>query len=347
MAEKRKSDQLDDAVEALLMADRNGPTPPVSPQLEALLRIAGDLRDLPKEEFRNRLKADLLSRAGAERSPQPNYGKVLLSEEDIVERFDQMAHQPGLLPFDLATGLSDLPDRTMRFFAFMNESCIGVSRGSGISHWEWHKTDELLYFLEGEGEVVTLTDDGPVRTAFRPGTLLVCPRQLWHRTEPRSPISMFFITPSATEATGGEPPVHKGERRATPPIAAHNLHDVLGRARELRISDRTTEEEANASFHSITRFDQCTLGLTKFTGLTPWERHPGGDELLYAVDGVVELTVLTDDGPVQTSIGAGSVFVCPRGLWHRQLARESVTIVYGTATETTEISFADDPRAGA
>src|SRR5208282_5159400 len=37
-------------------------------------------------------------------------------------------------------------------------------------------------------------------------------------------------------------------------------------------------------------------------------------------------------------------FVCPQGLWHRQNAEKSVSMLYGTPIETSEISMADDPR---
>ena len=58
----------------------------------------------------------------------------------------------------------------------------------------------------------------------------------------------------------------------------------------------------------------------RFSGQAPWERHPDGDELLHVLEGAVDLTVLTDDGPTELRLDAGSVFVCPKGLWHRQRA---------------------------
>jgi hypothetical protein len=48
----------------------------------------------------------------------------------------------------------------------------------------------------------------------------------------------------------------------------------------------------------------------------------------------------------EATVRAGSVFVCPRGLWHRQRARGSVTGFYATP-RPSEISWADDPRAEA
>jgi PhnB protein len=62
MARRGPSEELNEAVEAM-MVDRDAPLPSVDPRLTELLRIAADLRDLPAENFRARLKADL-QRAG-------------------------------------------------------------------------------------------------------------------------------------------------------------------------------------------------------------------------------------------------------------------------------------------
>jgi quercetin dioxygenase-like cupin family protein len=54
--------------------------------------------------------------------------------------------------------------------------------------------------------------------------------------------------------------------------------------------------------------------------------------------------VLTDGEPVRVTLRAGSVFVVPQGLWHRQVARAAVTLLTATPTPT-DISTADDPRS--
>ncbi len=74
------------------------------------------------------------------------------------------------------------------------------------------------------------------------------------------------------------------------------------------------------------------------------ERHPDGDELLHPLEGEVDITLLTDSGQTHVTVRAGSVFVCPRGLWHRQLPRPAVTMFFGTPTENGEVSWAEDPR---
>jgi quercetin dioxygenase-like cupin family protein len=127
-------------------------------------------------------------------------------------------------------------------------------------------------------------------------------------------------------------------------IKAHDVRAALDDLPELAITSRTTEEDAAVAMRTLTPFNQCTLGAVRFSGQTPWERHPDGDELLHVLEGEVEVTILTDGGPVHATVRAGSVFIVPRGLWHRQLARLAVALLFATPTETTESSWAEDPR---
>ncbi len=347
------------------MANRDAPLPAVDARLAELLRIVGELRDLPSDAFKARLKAELLSGAQGAAAPlaaPASAGRALLTEDDILARLAELADDPHqLIAHDLRAALSDLPDRSMRFLASLNECTIGVSRHAGHPHWERHPGgDELLHILEGEADVVTLTEHGPVRSPVRAGSLFICPRGLWHRVLPRTPLSLLFATPGeGTEASDAEDPprTDRGRRSrgrtagrrggpAVPTLVAHDLDATLRGLPELTITSRTTAEEADAAVRNITTLGPCTLGVMRFSGLTPWERHPDGDELLHPLAGAIDVTVLTDDGPVQRTVRAGSVFVCPRGLWHRQLPQPAVTLLYGTPSQTTQVSFADDPRHG-
>jgi PhnB protein len=69
------SEQLNDAVE-VLRAGPDARPPSVDPQLEPLLQIAADLRDLPSEDFKARLKADL-ERDVAARAAEPPTAKPI------------------------------------------------------------------------------------------------------------------------------------------------------------------------------------------------------------------------------------------------------------------------------
>ena len=75
------------------------------------------------------------------------------------------------------------------------------------------------------------------------------------------------------------------------------------------------------------------------------ERFGASIQLLHVLDGTVDVTVLTDEGRSEVTLDAGSVFVCPKGLWHRQRPHALATVLFSTPTHTTEASFADDPRS--
>ena len=129
-----------------------------------------------------------------------------------------------------------------------------------------------------------------------------------------------------------------------PELASVDLGELLRQIPTLVIGDATSEAEANDAVREVGWLGDRMLGVMRFSGQTPWERHPDGDELLHVLEGQVDITVLTETGATLISAGAGSVFVCPQGLWHRQYARESVTILFGTQVRTSEISDLEDPR---
>src|SRR5262245_50303110 len=67
MAKHTVHDELDIAVETV-MANPDAPLPSVNRRLAALLRIAADLRGLPRADFKARLKADLVKPASRQRA---------------------------------------------------------------------------------------------------------------------------------------------------------------------------------------------------------------------------------------------------------------------------------------
>ncbi len=367
MAKGKLIEQLDEAVEAMV-SKPNASLPTSDPRLAAILRIAGELRDLPGADFKNRLKAELEaeSKELEAASPAPaagaaaSGGKPLVTHADIEERIKELAEQPKFMVHDLRAAVSGIPDMSMRFLDSMNDHTLVVSRSTRRSHWERHfGADEMIYVMDGETEVVTLTDDGPVKSTIHAGSLFVCPEGLWHRLTPRPFKSAFYLTPSqGTEGSEAKDPRPKRERIPIKPARArkgsrgrnaakleeHNLRAALREVPHLTITADTTSEEAEAAVRKVAKIGNLTLGVMSYSGLTPWERHPDGDELLLALDGEADVTVLTDEGPVERKLRAGEAFVCPQGLWHRQRAEKSVSMLYGTPIDTTEISFADDPR---
>lgn len=66
MARRTLYEQLDEALDAMI-AGPDAPTPRVGPKLSALLKVAADLRDLPRAEFKARLAKELASGRVAKR----------------------------------------------------------------------------------------------------------------------------------------------------------------------------------------------------------------------------------------------------------------------------------------
>lgn len=73
--------------------------------------------------------------------------------------------------------------------------------------------------------------------------------------------------------------------------------------------------------------------------------HPYNDELLFVLGGELEVTLLTETAITTSKVGPGTLFVVPKGTWHRQTAREPVSSWGVTATDHDQISFAEDPRS--
>lgn len=343
MTDPKAAERLDAAVEDL-MAER-----PLDPELPAevadLLRIAADLRDLPSADFKARLAADLRSSVSA----TPSHGPVLRTEADIVARLAELA-TPRLVAHDVRAGLADLPDLTMRFLAQCGNATVTLSRFSVDSPlWERHPAgDELLYVVDGALDVTTLTAAGPEHAVVETGSLFVCRRGLWHWPRPRGDVSLLSLTPGdGSVSSRAEDPRDAAAPTPDEPPASAIVRDLPAALRDLPtvvITRATTEAEANAAVREIGRLEDRVLGVMRFSGTTPWERHPDGDELLHVLDGEVDVTVLTDDGPVDVAVPAGSLFVCPRGRWHRQTPRAAATVFFATPTATSEASWADDPR---
>lgn len=66
------------------------------------------------------------------------------------------------------------------------------------------------------------------------------------------------------------------------------------------------------------------------------ERHLGGEELLYLVDGRARL-VFTDDPVPDVEMRPGDVVVVPKGLWHRVQILDPCHFVYLTPGYRNEV----------
>lgn len=126
-------------------------------------------------------------------------------------------------------------------------------------------------------------------------------------------------------------------------MVPQHVPNVLRTLPLLQVTGSTSSVEADAALRQLARFNDCMVGVIRFSGRTPWERHPG-DELLYVVEGIVTVTVLTGQTEQIVTLSEGMVFVVPKNCWHRQEPRPEVAILFLTPSQGTDASWADDPR---
>jgi mannose-6-phosphate isomerase-like protein (cupin superfamily) len=120
-------------------------------------------------------------------------------------------------------------------------------------------------------------------------------------------------------------------------VFVHDLSpDVV---RQMLRVDLAAATEEPASPIGTFDFHGCTGGVGSFVGRPPWERHNGGDELLFILSGSSTLTVHEPAGSVSRVLGAGALAVVPRGTWHSNDAPDGVTMLYLTPSEGNEHSW--------
>jgi uncharacterized cupin superfamily protein len=97
-------------------------------------------------------------------------------------------------------------------------------------------------------------------------------------------------------------------------------------------------------FKQLDAFNRGHVGVYWATaGISPWERHPEDEELLYVIEGHVTIEILTDSECIEVSVPEGSAFVVPRGHWHRHKVECLVKEMYVTPGRS-DTSSAEDPR---
>ena len=92
----------------------------------------------------------------------------------------------------------------------------------------------------------------------------------------------------------------------------------------------TPEAERQGAFARLAPYRDSAINAAKFSGESPWERHPNGDEIVQIVDGAVTFHIMTDDGPLSYPLKAGMVVIVPQGAWHRFEAPDGVSLLTTT-----------------
>ncbi len=120
------------------------------------------------------------------------------------------------------------------------------------------------------------------------------------------------------------------------------IHDIQTAATEVRKKAAANPRgRANLDFGLLNDY---SVGLGRYAGQSPWERHRNGDELLYVLDGEVTITVLSDGEEEHETLRSGCLFVVPKDRWHQLDTSEGVSVFFASPPDEGAERSRDDPR---
>lgn len=129
-------------------------------------------------------------------------------------------------------------------------------------------------------------------------------------------------------------------------MEAKSIDDELSDRPVLVTDAPDVEALLKASSAALGTLEQFSVGTRRWRGVSPWERHRTADELIFILEGgPVTITVLTDSEAETVEVSERSVFIVPRGCWHKQVVENTATVLGVSPTGDADISFAEDPRS--
>lgn len=79
----------------------------------------------------------------------------------------------------------------------------------------------------------------------------------------------------------------------------------------------TSADESRESFAMLSEYRDGGVFIASFAGISEWERHSNGDELVFVVEGRTDLILLLDGDESRNRLAQGDLIVVPRDTWHR------------------------------
>jgi mannose-6-phosphate isomerase-like protein (cupin superfamily) len=107
----------------------------------------------------------------------------------------------------------------------------------------------------------------------------------------------------------------------------------------------SSDADRKGAFARLAAYRDGGIFSAKFAGLSAWERHPNGDEIVQIVDGATTLHLLTEAGKQSLTLTAGMLAVVPRNTWHQFEAPDGVWVMTASPEPTQHLRVdVADPR---
>ena len=95
-------------------------------------------------------------------------------------------------------------------------------------------------------------------------------------------------------------------------------------------SPTTTAAEKAGSIAQLTPYRDGAIFASKFAGISDWERHPQGDEIVQIIEGSTTLHLVTPQDRRSFRLSAGMIAIVAQGTWHRFEAPDGVCVITAT-----------------
>jgi len=106
---------------------------------------------------------------------------------------------------------------------------------------------------------------------------------------------------------------------------------------------RTRLSDTPDTFARLAEYRDGAIFAGGFSGVSQWERHPNGDEIVQILKGSVTLTLLTNDGQEEVELESGMLAIVPKNTWHQFNSPDGVTIMTTTPQPTEHITDEHPP----
>lgn len=96
----------------------------------------------------------------------------------------------------------------------------------------------------------------------------------------------------------------------------------------------STPEEREGAFAELSPYRDGGIYIGHFSGSSEWERHAGGDEIVFVVEGAARLVLMDQGEEIEHQLQQGDLMVVPKSTWHRFEVPGSVKVLTVTPRPT-------------